>query len=141
MHRVIMEANDILRRRGLSYERLAELVGKDRTAVYRQLGTDANPTISTLSDYEDAIGGELHFIEKDVSYFLREENLNDLRANAISQVETIAQLKAELQIQRDLAEHRLSHCRNLDDQIRILNEQINEKDAQITMLIKHITKE
>lgn len=141
MHRVIMEANDILRRRGLSYERLAELVGKDRTAVYRQLGTDANPTIATLSDYEDAIGGELHFIEKDVSYFLREENLNDLRANAISQVETITQLKAELQIQRDLAEHRLAHCRNLDDQIRILNEQINEKDAQLTMLIKHFTKE
>ena len=140
MHRVITEANDILRRRGLSYERLAELVGKDRTAVYRQLGTDANPTIATLSDYEDAIGGELHFIEKDVSYFLREENLNDLRTKAISQVETIAQLKSELQLQRDLADQRLAHCRELDAQVAMLNEQINEKDAQISMLIKHITK-
>lgn len=140
MHRAITEANDMLRRRGLSYERLAELVGKDRTAVYRQLGIDANPTISTLSDYEDAIGGELHFVEKDVCYLLHEENLEDLRAKAISQVETIARLKAELQVCQDLADRRLKHCEELDDQIRILNDQISEKDAQITMMIKHITK-
>ena len=141
MHRTIAEANDLIRRRGLSLDRIADLVGKDRTAVFRQIGSEAaNPTVSTLSEYEDALGAELHLVEKDICYFLREENTNDLRAKAISQVETISQLKAELQIQRDLAEQRLAHCRELDAQIAMLNEQINEKDAQITMLIKHITK-
>lgn len=140
MHRTIAEANDLIKRRGLSYDRLAELVGKDRTAVYRQLGADSNPTVSTLSDYEDAIGAELHFVEKDVCYLLHEENLEDLRAKAISQVEIINRLKSDIQIYKDLAERRLEHCKDLDEQIRILNEQINEKDAQITMMIKHITK-
>ncbi len=63
-----------------------------------------------------------------------------MRIKALTQHDQITQLENELALQRDLAENRLAHCRELDAQISVLNEQINEKDAQITMLIKHITK-
>lgn len=141
MHRVMQEADIIRKKRGLSYDRIADMVGKDRTAVARQLAADANPTISTMGDYEDALGAELHLVEKEICTILQTGSLEELRIKALSQHEKIERLESELATQRELADKRLAHCRDLDEQIRILNEQITEKDAQLTMMIKHITKE
>lgn len=140
MHRVMQEADIIRKKRGLSYDRIADMVGKDRTAVARQLAADANPTISTMGDYEDVLGAELHLVEKEICAILQTGSLEELRIKALSQHEKIERLESELATQRELADNRLAHCRDLDEQIRILNEQINEKDSQITMMIRHITK-
>lgn len=140
MHRVMQEADIIRKKRGLSYDRIADMVGKDRTAVARQLAADANPTISTMGDYEDALGAELHLVEKEICTILQTGSLEELRIKALSQHEKIERLESELATQRELADKRLAHCIELDNQIRILNEQITEKDAQLTMMIRHITK-
>lgn len=140
MHRVIQEADQLRKKRGLSYDRIADLVGKDRASVVRQLSSESNPTISTICDYESALGGELHFVELEICNILQAGSLDELRIKALSQHDQIVQLENELSVQRELAERRLQHCEDLDEQIAMLNEQINEKDAQITMLIKHITK-
>lgn len=140
MHRVIQEADQLRKKRGLTYDRIADLVGKDRASVVRQLSSESNPTISTIADYESALGGELHFVELEICNILQAGSLDELRIKALSQHDQIVQLENELSVQRELAERRLQHCEDLDEQIAMLNEQINEKDAQITMLIKHITK-
>lgn len=140
MHRVIQEADQLRKKRGLTYDRVADLVGKDRASVVRQLSSESNPTISTICDYESALGGELHFVELEICNILQAGSLDELRIKALSQHDQIKQLENELALQRDLAENRLAHCRELDDQIRILNEQISEKDSQISMLIKHVVK-
>lgn len=140
MHRVIQEADQLRKKRGLTYDRIADLVGKDRASVVRQLSSESNPTISTICDYESALGGELHFVELEICNILQAGSLDELRIKALSQHDQITQLENELALQRDLADQRLAHCRELDAQIAMLNDQINEKDAQITMLIKHITK-
>ena len=141
MHRVIQEADQLRKKRGLTYDRVADLVGKDRASVVRQLSSESNPTISTICDYESALGGELHFVELEICNILQAGSLDELRIKALSQHDQIARLESELELQKDLAERRLAHCRELDAQIAMLNEQINEKDAQLTMLIKHFTKE
>lgn len=140
MHRVIQEADQLRKKRGLTYDRVADLVGKDRASVVRQLSSESNPTISTICDYESALGGELHFVELEICNILQAGSLDELRVKALSQHDQIQRLESELELQKDLAERRLAHCHDLDTQIAMLNEQINEKDAQITMLIKHITK-
>lgn len=140
MHRVIQEADQLRKKRGLTYDRVADLVGKDRASVVRQLSSESNPTISTICDYESALGGELHFVELEICNILQAGSLDELRIKALSQHDQIQRLESELELQKDLAERRLAHCHDLDAQIAMLNEQINEKDAQITMLIKHITK-
>lgn len=140
MHRVIQEADQLRKKRGLTYDQVADLVGKDRASVVRQLSSESNPTISTICDYESALGGELHFVELEICNILQAGSLDELRIKALSQHDQIVQLENELSVQRELAERRLQHCEDLDEQIAMLNEQINEKDAQITMLIKHITK-
>lgn len=140
MHRVIFEADELRKKRGLTYDRLASCVGKDRAAVQRQFSDTANPTVSTMGDYEDVLGGELHFIEKEICNILDTGSLEELRIKALTQHDRIVQLERELELQRDLADRRLRHCEDLDAQIDALNQQINEKDAQITMMIKHITK-
>lgn len=141
MHRVIQEADQLRKKRGLTYDRVADLVGKDRASVVRQLSSESNPTISTICDYESALGGELHFVELEICNILQAGSLDELRIKALSQHDQIVQLENELSVQRELAERRLQHCEELDEQIAMLNEQINEKDAQLTMLIKHFTKE
>lgn len=141
MHRVIQEADQLRKKRGLTYDRVADLVGKDRASVVRQLSSESNPTISTICDYESALGGELHFVELEICNILQAGSLDELRIKALSQHDQIQRLESELELQKDLAERRLSHCHDLDAQIAMLNEQINEKDSQITMLIKHFTKE
>ena len=53
LHKAI---NEIMRENGLSYYRLANVMGLSLSTVVRTLGENANPTISTLEKYAKYLG-------------------------------------------------------------------------------------
>lgn len=53
---------EVMLENGLSYYRLANVMGLSLTTVTRTIGKDANPTISTLEKYAKCMGVKVSYI-------------------------------------------------------------------------------
>jgi len=53
---------EVMLENGLSYYRLANIMGLSLTTVTRTIGKDANPTISTLEKYAKYLGVKVSYI-------------------------------------------------------------------------------
>lgn len=78
---------------GVSWQAMAEQTQRDARTAMRQLDDTANPTLETLEQYAQALGGGIHFVPNDwkISSAGAERDQETITAQA----EEIGRLKAE----------------------------------------------